>query len=232
MAVSYVNKQIVTDGLVLALDAGNHRSYPGSGTTWYDLSGNNKNITWDSTPSHTSGDAGYFSTSGKTATGPSSNSFGIDNSSGYTIIMVFQTNTFSSNSVFKFRSSSATDSSSRGIFLHPGWQNGTLYFDQGGCCNADQRLTYSSISTNTWYMIGLRSTVSTRSILLNGSGVVSNTTTTAANINLSSDTLLINPSDESYNWDGDLAIFAVYNRGISDLEFSYNFNILRGRFGI
>jgi len=32
--------KIVTDGLVLALDAGSKKSYPGSGTTWYDLSGN------------------------------------------------------------------------------------------------------------------------------------------------------------------------------------------------
>ena len=31
---------IVTDGLVLNLDAANHKSYPGSGTTWYDLSRN------------------------------------------------------------------------------------------------------------------------------------------------------------------------------------------------
>jgi hypothetical protein len=35
---------IVTDGLVLALDAGSKKSYPGSGTTWYDLSGNNNGI--------------------------------------------------------------------------------------------------------------------------------------------------------------------------------------------
>ena len=32
--------RIVTDGLVLALDAGNTKSYPGSGSTWKDLSGN------------------------------------------------------------------------------------------------------------------------------------------------------------------------------------------------
>jgi hypothetical protein len=37
---------IVTNGLALALDAKNPKSYPGSGTTWYDLSGraNNFNI--------------------------------------------------------------------------------------------------------------------------------------------------------------------------------------------
>lgn len=32
--------RIVTDGLVLLLDTGNSKSYPGSGNIWYDLSGN------------------------------------------------------------------------------------------------------------------------------------------------------------------------------------------------
>jgi hypothetical protein len=35
--------KIVTDGLVLCLDAANRKSYPGSGSTWYDLSGNGYN---------------------------------------------------------------------------------------------------------------------------------------------------------------------------------------------
>src|SRR6056300_1567619 len=39
---------IVRDGLVLHLDAANVKSYPGSGTTWYDLSGNENNFTLDS----------------------------------------------------------------------------------------------------------------------------------------------------------------------------------------
>jgi len=38
MGVAY-NPAIVTSGLVLCLDAGNTKSYPGSGTTWTDLSG-------------------------------------------------------------------------------------------------------------------------------------------------------------------------------------------------
>jgi len=44
MAVGY-NPRIVTDGLVLCLDAGNTKSYPGSGTTWNDLSGQGNNGT-------------------------------------------------------------------------------------------------------------------------------------------------------------------------------------------
>lgn len=38
------NPNIVTKGLVLNLDAGNVNSYPGSGTIWYDLSGNNNSF--------------------------------------------------------------------------------------------------------------------------------------------------------------------------------------------
>ena len=40
MATAY-NPKIVTDGLVLYLDAGNAKSYPGTGTTWTDMSGSN-----------------------------------------------------------------------------------------------------------------------------------------------------------------------------------------------
>ena len=39
MALAHSPK-IITDGLVLCLDAGNTKSYPGSGEYWYDLSGN------------------------------------------------------------------------------------------------------------------------------------------------------------------------------------------------
>jgi len=41
---------IVTNGLVLALDAANTKSYPGSGTTWFDVSGNNNHITLTNGP--------------------------------------------------------------------------------------------------------------------------------------------------------------------------------------
>ena len=37
--------KIATDGLILHLDAGNNKSYPGSGTTWTDLSKENNHAT-------------------------------------------------------------------------------------------------------------------------------------------------------------------------------------------
>lgn len=40
-----LNPDIVTDGLILCLDAGLPKSYPGDGSIWYDVSGNNRDAT-------------------------------------------------------------------------------------------------------------------------------------------------------------------------------------------
>jgi len=56
--MSYSNgPTIVTDGLVLALDAADKNSYPGSGTTWNDLAGSN-NGTLTNGPTFDSGNGG------------------------------------------------------------------------------------------------------------------------------------------------------------------------------
>jgi hypothetical protein len=39
------NPSLVRNGLLMYVDAANPRSYPGSGNTWYDLSGNNNHMT-------------------------------------------------------------------------------------------------------------------------------------------------------------------------------------------
>jgi|14BtaG_2_1085337.scaffolds.fasta_scaffold00048_23 hypothetical protein len=51
------NIGVVTDGLVFAVDAANYESYPGSGTTWTDLAGNN-NGTLKNGPTFDSGNGG------------------------------------------------------------------------------------------------------------------------------------------------------------------------------
>lgn len=57
MAAS-IGPENVTNGLVLALDAGNKLSYPGSGTVWKDLSGNNNNGTLTNGPTFDSNNGG------------------------------------------------------------------------------------------------------------------------------------------------------------------------------
>lgn len=56
--------RITTDGLVLCLDAADKNSYPGSGTSWYDLSGNNNNATLQNDPTYNSNNLGSFALDG------------------------------------------------------------------------------------------------------------------------------------------------------------------------
>jgi hypothetical protein len=55
---------IITNGLVLSLDAANRFSYPGSGTTWTDRSGNGNNGTLVSSPTFSGGNGGSLGFNG------------------------------------------------------------------------------------------------------------------------------------------------------------------------
>jgi hypothetical protein len=57
MSIGY-GPRVVTDGLVLALDAADTNSYPGSGTTWNDLSGNGNTGTLTNGPTYSSDNGG------------------------------------------------------------------------------------------------------------------------------------------------------------------------------
>lgn len=233
LQVKYYNSTSpVRSGMVIYLDANMYASYSG-GTTWYDLSGNGNNFTWGSTPTYsTEMGARFFSTSGNRATGPASNSVGINNTSGYSVLFISQTNTNNANSAFKFYSSAPYG---RGIFAHPGWSNYTMYFDQGGCCDANQRTQITGDSTDftRFRLWALTSNVSTRKIYKNGVVVATNNTS-AANIDLNSTAIDLGSSDEyggaSSNWDGKLNIFLVYNRALTDAEVLQNYQYFRTRF--
>ena len=51
---------IVSSGLILYLDASNPSSYPGTGTTWFDVSGNSANATIFNSPTYSTSNGGYF----------------------------------------------------------------------------------------------------------------------------------------------------------------------------
>ena len=60
----FTGPNIVEEGLVLALDAANTKSYPGSGTTWNDLSGNGRNGTLTNGPTYSSANSGILQLDG------------------------------------------------------------------------------------------------------------------------------------------------------------------------
>lgn len=63
MSVGY-NPNITTTGLTFCLDAGNKRSYPGSGATWYDASTSKPASTLFNSPTYTSTGGAYFTFDG------------------------------------------------------------------------------------------------------------------------------------------------------------------------
>jgi hypothetical protein len=230
----YAGPEITNSGLVLCLDANNTKSYPGTGTAWNDLSGNGRNFTWVTTPTFTTGQINYFNTLSNRCTGPASNSFGIDNTSGYTIFLIMMQNALVATGAFKFYSTAPLN---RGIFSHCTWSDDNVYFDQGGCCNADTRTAVASGGSQTWNIWAFRRLTGsgTRSIHKNGITLTTNTNA-AADINLSATAVDLGSSDESggnsSTWNARLNSFVVYNRGLTDAEVLQNFNALRGRFGI
>lgn len=52
------------DKLVLSLDANDSASYPGTGSIWYDISGNNNHVQLFNSPAYTSGTPAYFTFNG------------------------------------------------------------------------------------------------------------------------------------------------------------------------
>jgi hypothetical protein len=86
MSFNYSPK-IITDGLVLCLDAANTKSYPGSGTVWSDLSrgGNNGTLTNGPTFNSANGGSIVFDSTNDMATIPYNNDFNLCSITNWTI---------------------------------------------------------------------------------------------------------------------------------------------------
>ena len=213
--ISEANDYVFYNGLQAYLDATNRKSYPGSGTAWYDISGKGRHGTWSGTPSYNVG--GFFNTNGLTCTGPASNSFEITNTSGYTIFITWYQYSLTSPITFQFYRT-GTGNANRGIFSHCTWSNGRIYFDQGGCCNADTRTDVACPNpTGTWHTTALvrETNSSTRHIYIDGVLRITNTAT-AVDINL--DGTAVNYVGPGGAWDARLKCFLAYNRNLSANE--------------
>jgi len=83
---------IPTQGLLLLLDAANPASYPGSGTTWYDISGNGHDATLYNGASFSSNSINFDHTLSQYAAFPSTNMFNGDlTAAGWVYVRSFQT---------------------------------------------------------------------------------------------------------------------------------------------
>lgn len=217
MATTF-NSTITRTGLVACFDAANRKSYPGTGSIWYDLSGNAYNATFSILPAYSTLNNGYFTFTGtQTAT--------------FLNPLVEQTQLFQNWTVSAWLSIDDTANQTllnlnSGIYPSYGTNNSLLYLNAG----ANDYYTYGGdIGALGWRYVTFRFRNSDgyRTIYSNAvnisTGGPNNTSTPAGNPG----TLTLGS-----NLRGNLATLEIYNRVLTDTEVTANFNADRGRFGV
>jgi prepilin-type N-terminal cleavage/methylation domain-containing protein len=227
-------KPVVTDGLVLYLDAGYKNSYQSPGTTWNDLSGNGNNGTLMNGVTYNGDDGGglvfdgvnsYIAIPHNSSHNPTEiticawvNSTDLLNSYGRNMNIVAK----SGNDGYRIRINGGLSSTIGSI----------TFFDRG----AANAITTNGglISIGNWYFItGVGSSSGLR-IYLNGNLVRSNSTPFGGFT--STEELMIGNTSfgpgfiESFY--GKISQTILYNRALTEQEIQQNFNASKGRFGL
>ena len=232
MAFNYSPK-VVTDGLVLYLDAANTKSYPGSGITWTDLSrsGNSSELNG---PTFNSANGGSIVFNGTNDFVEIQNQIQFD-----------QTDPFTLSSWVKSNVSNELIINNENI-LYTGYRlninvNANIEIGLRSSISDDIAIeTLNSINANTWYhIVGTydgTSNVSGMKIYINGveedTNTISNTLTSSTLSNQR--TLLgirrLSPPPNPLR--GNIANVQIYNRALSTIEITQNYNATRTRFGL
>lgn len=240
-----VGPNIISSGLALCLDAGNPRSYPGTGTAWYDDSGLGNTATMFGTVPTSVDGGGCFDFA--TVTGAASASASL----GFTFAnnMIPTTGSFTLSCWVK---NAPASSSQVGLFSNAGGANGYrfgiglngCYVLIGGASGegySEPTINFSStMSASLWYNVCMIfDRVGTNSggtpqwqLYLNG--VFQSATNMATPQNVATTTaapgLVRSACCGLYT--GKLSIFSAYNRALSATEVVQNFNAQQGRFGV
>jgi hypothetical protein len=224
---SYPN--IVRDGLMLNVDAGASISYPGSGTTWTDISGNDNTGTLVNGPTYSSVNGGSIVFDGSNDYAQKTSST-MNLSSGVSMEMIFKSTDM--NSRQQGFMSYGVNASTYINFYTGGdgrlrWETIPSFGSSGGSF-----YTPTALSNNTWYHV-VGTYVNGSSILyVNGSSVASSTYSA---VNYSS-SYTANIDIATYNvfgqFSGNISKASIYNRALSAAEVSQNYNALKWRYGI
>jgi len=207
-------QQIVSDGLVLKLDASNPSSYSGSGNIWYDLAGTQDNITLYNTPTFTSGTPSYFTFNGSNEYGLGSN--GIIPSTGYTKSVWVYLNAYQDNNMV----------SGDGHFIYMGNNASSDKKIYCGHSNWGNFMSYPSTSTidlNTWYNITLTfNTTDGMKLYING--VLDSTYTANKNAHPGTGTVNVATYNGGNLLNGRIAKVYCYDKSITSNEVLTNYN--------
>jgi len=231
MGTAY-NTNIVRDGLVLHLDAANVKSYPGSGTTWTDLSGNGRNGVLTNGPTYSNGYLVFDGTNDRVVI--TNNELARIGTGNHTITA------WVNNDINTEEDFIGTGTSQGDVLL-------MIYIQAGGGAGGFRGHAWSStessntidspraIGTGNWNMLTQRVTWGGNIDLFENGGLTK-TQVLSGGAPTSSRTQFIigcraNGGDISH-FDGKIANVQVYNRALSEQEIKQNFESMRGRYGI
>jgi hypothetical protein len=239
----YRGPQVVTDGLVLALDAANPKSYPGSGTTWSDLSGNNNTGTLTNGPTFNSANGGSIVFDGIDDYVNSNYKPVLTTGNSYSQCVWFRTTSATvgdggSNRLIEARDTGKTGSPLISSLVNLSSSN-TLVFLARGANNVRRDIIVSDITVNdgVWkhFHTQILSNGHTQ-IYLNGILAGQNTLGVDTNIDLSNRFLAIGARNlegaiSSY-FSGNISQVQIYNRALSASEVQQNYNAQKSRFNL
>lgn len=229
---------IVTDGLVLYLDAGKRDSYSGYGTNWKSVARGELvtgSLVNGPTFSSDSGSGIVFDGTNDNYSVNYSSSF-----SDHTIVVIAKVNNLEKQwiPIMEF-SSSISGLGYAAHYYIVGNTNGT-YPTRRNAFGANWQTT---IQQQTWGSINLLTLTTNQTYMFTGR-VRNGIGDTFQNLNKTKDssnivynniplTQIKNArQNNSYYFEGTQYIVMVYNRGISDNEITQNYNALKGRFGL
>jgi hypothetical protein len=216
-----VGNAIVTDNLTLQLDASNSTSYPGSGTTWYDLVGTQQNITLVNTPTFTSGTPSYFTFNGSTQYGTGTGA--VLSSTTYTKSVWFYLNSYATNNIV------SSDTGGHYMFFQGGNKMYNGHSNWAGFpSNYPSTATFS---LSTWYNVALTfNTTDGMKLYINGSLDSSYTTIKTAYTGDGSTNIASYGAGNLLN--GRIAKVYCYTKTLSATEVLQNYNADKAQFGL
>jgi hypothetical protein len=217
-------------GLVLALDAGNTKSYSGSGTTWTDLSGNGNAGALTNGPTYSSANGGSIVFDGVddfiqlAGTNFSLNTM--------TISAWNYSSNFNQNGFMFEKTTNGSVNTQYSLFYN---SSNDIYYRTYGLSTLDLtiNITTAGVVNNQWNNVVATFDGTTKRIYVNGilratsatlTGTVTQNTTGAAFIGIY--------GGGGYPFNGRISNTSIYNKALSATEVSQNFNALRGRYGI
>ena len=218
----------VESGLVFTLDAANSKSYPGSGTTWTDISGGGNIGTLAGGPTFSTTVGGIISFDGSNDIVTIPNNVSLDTQTP-TVEVWVRTNATNQNGFWFEKGAVNTQYA---LFQEGGLIQWRMYI--GGITQLSTT-TAVYMNTSSWYQVVGTFTSGSRKLYINGVLVSSDAQTGT----IATDTRGMSigayggtSGTNGYFYNGSLAICRVYNRVLSAAEILQNFNAMRGRFNV